>query len=456
MNRFDPFLSRRNLIKGLGTLGILSAVETDTLLAQSTPVAPVRVLCVALQHGWGISGSSNQSMTGTETAFQFPEGLAPFNRIKDKAVVVDGLLTLGQGGNAHDLSYADILTAGVPIRSESSSFDSHMPLSVTPSLDYLLQQQSGKATFRFSAGYYSWGARYHPLSIDNRATVLPFYTSAYSAYTSVFKSIATPVIPKPGDVEVEPRLLKNLFQFIRTPAQRDVFTLTGDEKSKLSRYLDAVADVEARRRPAMTSGGNQTLAAIPTATQTSLQGLSSYLDMIKVGFANNMTTSAVLGIGDIHNIDKFHETHAHSDSPTYWQSRADFAGYIARFVEELDAIIDFDGNSLLHNTIILLTGEVGDGTHDLLCKGQILFGGGGGRIKTGRYLKQALVPASAQGALRREDINGVLHPQVQYVSSSLKVGTRTNADLLRDIGNMAGLSLTQFGLASQNKGNVLT
>jgi hypothetical protein len=456
MNRFDPFLSRRNLIKGLGTLGILSAVETDTLLAASTPIAPVRVLFVALQHGWGISGSSNQAMTGTESEFQFPAGLAPFNRIKDKAVVIDGLATLAHGGNAHDLSYADILTAGVPIRSESSSFDSHMPLSVTPSLDYLLEQQSGKASFRFSAGYYSWGARYHPLSIDNRATVLPYHTSPYSAYNAFFKGISAPTALKPGDLDVEPRLLKNLFQFIRTPAQRDLFTLTGDEKSKLNRYLDAVADAEARHRPVVSSGGNQTLATIPTAAQAGLPALATYLDMIKVGFANNMTTSAVLGIGDIHNIDKFHETHAHSDSPTYWQTRTDFAGYIARFVDELDAIVDFDGNSLLHNTIILLTGEVGDGTHDILCKGQIMFGGGGGRLRTGRYLKQALVPASAQGALRREDINRVLQPQIQYISSSLKVGTRSNADLLREIGNMAGLNLTQFGLPSQNKGSVVT
>ena len=32
---------------------------------------------------------------------------------------------------------------------------------------------------------------------------------------------------------------------------------------------------------------------------------------------------------------------------------------------------------------------------------------------------------------------------------------RTNADLLREVGNLAGLNLTQFGLPSQNRGSVL-
>jgi Protein of unknown function (DUF1552) len=456
MNRHNPKISRRDLIKGLGTLGILSGLQAETLLAQTSPT-PLRVLFVALQHGWGISGTSNQVMTGTQSDFQFPAGLAPFNSIRDKCVVVDGLLSLGLWGNNHDLSYSDILTAGVPMNASSSSFDVHMPLSVTPSLDYLLQQHSGKTTFRFSAGYQSWGVRYHPLSFDDNSTVLPFYTSANAAYTNLFRNQGSSTQPKPGD-PTEARLIDNIFNFIKSPAERDSNMLTGEQKGKLTRYLSAVEETQATVKPVVMESGNEVVTTIPAAGQTSMQDLPNYLEMIKVGFANNMTTSAVLGIGDIHSIDKFHHDHAHNITPTWWQTRTDFAQRITAFAQELDAITDFDGNSLLDNTLIVLTGEVADGSHDVINKGHILIGGGN-RVGMGRYLKQTVLtfPANrtAIDALRREDVNGVLQRQFLWGGNHV-VGTRTNADLLREIGNLAGLQLSQFGLASQNKGSVLS
>lgn len=458
MNNIDKKISRRGLIKGLGSIGILSSLQAEALLANTTTTPPVRVLFVPLQHGWGISGGSNQSMSGSETEFTFPSGLAPFNHIKEKCVVIDGLLTLGLWGNNHDLSYADILTAGVPMGLEGSSYDAHMPLSASPSLDYLLQQHSGKATFRFSAGYRSWGVQHHPLSFDNNSSVLPFYTSARDAYKSLFKTPRGPKAGRPNNAaNADAELVNNIFNFIKNPAQRDIANLNSDEKGKLRRYLSAVEDAQSKAKPIASYGGTEVLSSMPHPKQTGMDDLKSYLDMIKVGFANNLTTSAVLGIGDLHEIDKFHHDHAHGITPTWWKTRTEFAQLIADFAKELDAIVDFDGNSVLDNTIIVLTGEVGDGGHDVINKGHILIGGGGGQLATGRYLKQTLVEgASNIRALEREDINGRLQQQLTFGNANTqKAGSRTNADLLREIGNIAGLKLNQFGLASQNKGSLL-
>ncbi len=446
-------LSRREVLYGLASMGLISALPMRRLLAQNLN-APIRTLFIPLQHGWGISETSNRGMSGTENEFNFPPGLDPFNSIRQHCVVIDGLLTLGNWGNNHDLSYADILTAGVPNGMESSSFEKHMPLSVTPSIDYLIEQHSAKPAFRFSAGYRSWGTAYHPLSFDASSSVLPFFTSAFDAYKSIFANL--PENPNEVEGQQETQLLNSIFRYIKKPAQIDLSHLNSVERDKVTRYLSAVTDLETKKKNQFFSGTEE-LNNVPVKNQNKLIDVSNYLEMIKVGFANDMTRTAVLGIGDIHGISQFHHDHAHSNSDTWWNTRSDFANNIVSFVNDLAGIVDFDGNTLLSNTIIVLTGEVGDGGHNILKKGHIVIGGGGGTIATNRWVRPSVIQGSANiNALMREDINGVLKRQVNFGNThTMKAGSRTNADLFREIGNIAGLSLSQFGLASQNKGDVL-
>ena len=297
------------------------------------------------------------------------------------------------------------------------------------------------------------------MSFDSNSAILPFYTTAYDAYQSLFKNL--PVV---DDLSVnlgenpDAQLEANIFNFIKNPAQRDMANLSNEEKTKLNRYLSAVEDMQLKSQPVVSFGGSEVLSSIPIAKQSSLDDLTHYLDMIRVGFANNTTTSAVLGIGDIHDIDQFHHHHAHGKTPTYWNTRSEFAQRIVDFANALDKTLDTDGNTLLDNTIIVLTGEVGDGGHDIINKGHIVIGGGGGNIQMGRYLKQDLVSGYSNiKGLKREDIKGKLQQQITFGNGhEQKAGSRTNADLLREVGNMAGLNLSQFGLASQNKGSLLS
>ena len=443
--------SRRQLVLGLGAAGACSATSVGRLLAQPAQKAPVRVLLVGLQHGWGISGGSNRAMSGTERDFRFPNGLTPFDAVSQHAVVLDGLLTLGLWGNNHDLSYADIFTAGVPQGEESSAFSEVMPLSTTPSLDHLIEQRSGKPAFRFSAGYKSWGLEYHPLSFDANGSVLPMYTRASDAYQSLFSNLpSTGSTATPAELRRR-RLDEGVINFLRSPAERKLVSLASDERLKLERYLSAVNELEAKRVAPIGFSGTESLRRIPGNNQSSREDIPDYLEMIRVGFANQMTDVAVLGFGDLHGINDFHHTHAHNNTDLWWETRTDFAQHIADFVRDLEQTQDVDGNSLLHNTVIVLSGEVGDGEHDVTNKGHILFGAGGGQLATGRYLKQQL---ESSENLVREDSRGNLQPQLLWNRGS-RVGSRTNADLLREVGNLAGLSLNEFGLPSQNKGALL-
>jgi hypothetical protein len=443
-------LSRRDVIKGLGAVGLLGSLRAEQLLAQ-TSAAPVRVLFVALQHGWGMAGDSNRSLTGSGSDYRFPDGLDPFNSIRDRCIAVENLRSLGEWGNNHDLSYADILTAGVLQGTQTSSFDAQMPLSVTPSLDFLLQERSGQNSFRFNAGYRSWGVQYHPLSFDRNATVLPFYSKATDAYSSLFKNLPEAGVGNGNNAEAV--MLQKVFELIKNPSPAYIENLPASEKAKLERYLLAVGDLQGKKSAVVSYVGTEKLKAIPVAGQSEVANLSSYLDMIKVGFANQMTSSAVLGIGDINNIADFHHTHAHGLSDVWWDTRRVFAQNIVSFVNELSQIIDSDGRTVLDNTLIVLTGEVACGSHDIMRKGHIVIGGGPHLLKSNRRLE---VPVITDRAIRdklvRESADGTMVRQVEW---SAKVGSRTNADLLREIGNIAGLSLNEFGLPSQNTGDVL-
>lgn len=456
MRQLHHTLNRRTLIKGLGAAGLIPAARVEQLMAATSP-APLRVLFVCLQHGWGISGQSNQFMTGTETEFTFPDGLDPFNSIREQCTVIDGLLTLGLWGNNHDLSYADMLTAGVPVGEESSDFNSRLAVSATPSLDYLLEELSGKASYRFSAYYRSWGAAYNPISFDRKGTVLPYFGYANDAYASLFSHLQDTDFSMGGMVASDEQvMMKEVFNFLRAPTNEQMATLGAGQKEKLERYLLAVDNLQTKVESMQTYSGSERLQNIPVGKQTHLANVDNYLEMIKVGFANDFTRSAVLGIGDIHDIELFHHEHAHADDEIWWGTRREFAQTIVNFVNTLDRIIDFDGRSLLDNTLVVLTGEVGDGTHDVLRKGHILIGGRA-HYTPGRYITPAIVEGYNEvRALRREDINGTLQQQLNFGNfHTQKASVVTNADLLRQIGNMAGLNLQEFGLPSQNKGDVI-
>lgn len=451
MRKLHHLLDRRTLMKGLGAAGLVSASRIDQLMAATAP-APLRVLCVCLQHGWGISADSNQFMTGTETEFAFPDGLSPFNSIKEHCTVVDNLRSLGQWGNAHDVSYADMLTAGVPFGEKSSDFSELMPVSVMPSIDYLLEKACGKLSYRFSAGYRSWGAAYHPMSFDEKGTVLPFFGYANDAYESLFAHLQDSDFGMGGIVATDEQvMMREVFNFLREPTAEQMVALGAGQKEKLERYLLAVNHLQTKIESVTTYSGSERLQNVPEGRQTHLDNIDNYLEMIKVGFANDFTRSAVLGIGDINNIEQFHHDHAHAIDDVWWGTRRSFAQTIVNFANALSSVQDYDGRTLLDNTLIILTGEVADGTHNIQNKGHIMIGGGG-HFRCGRYIQPETLTGAPLRALRREDIHGALQQEVPWRENA---SSRTNADLLRQVGNLAGLNLQEFGLPSANSGDVI-
>jgi hypothetical protein len=69
--------------------------------------------------------------------------------------------------------------------------------------------------------------------------------------------------------------------------------------------------------------------------------------------------------------------------------------YFARFLEKLNQLRDADGNSVLHNSMIVYASGNGDGNaHSHTNLPVLVAGSGGGKLHTGRFHKVASMPMS--------------------------------------------------------------
>lgn len=466
-------LARRSFIKSLAGLGLLSTLQAEQLFAQTR--APVRVLFVPLQHGWGGGGGSLGSISGSEFEFQLPDYWRPFDAIKQHCVFVDGLRGTFWG-NAHDASYSDILTAAVPVNAANEpSLGGPFPMPVAPSIDFLLEEYYRMPALRLSARYSSWGAAYHPLSFNRRQENLGYYRTAYEAYNSVFTSTSA---PEQIDTSVDP-VVAELFPYLSQDTQRIIQTIrTGDEtqRNKLLGYLDAVTAVQ-QKAEARASGGAATamLRNVPARVQSLGQEIDHCLDMVRVAFSNDTHRVAVVGMGEQNNAftwtneagvnhvghssytGDFHHDVAHYNEGKPRDAELAYIGWtqyyaqkIANFALDLHNTVDTDGKPLLDNTVIVLTGEVGNGTHDRRHKPHIVIGGGGGAIRTGRWYQTPRADARDIGS---RDAGGTYR---SIASTTSWLGGQhshfSHADLFTRIANLAGLNIPSVGIDSMNVG----
>lgn len=462
--------ARRDFLKGLAAAGVLPAIQVEQAFAQTQ--SPLRVLFVAVQHGWGSGGGAvdNGNIIGSETDFELPEFWQPFNAIKDECIFVDGLRGTFWG-NAHDVSYTDILTAAVPLNAPTpSSLGTHFPEPTGPSIDYLLEQhyKQGEA-LRFSAKYTSWGAAYHPMSFDNRLQRLAYRTSAHNAYSSIFENM-----PTGGNTAAAPRVnpaLAEMFPHLSRETQEIISRVKPSEQEKLLNYLNAIGGLENRMIGQVPTGAaTAELKRIPQSGDRLGTEIDSYLDMIRVAFTNDSHRVAVLGIGEEREqftwkdsngktitgqsqFKSFHEDIAHYKGKGEDNSRA-YIGWttanaqkIVNFVQDLKKTIDIDGKPLIDNTMIVLTGEVGNGHHDRRHKPHIIIGGGD-RVNRGRWYKVPRAPADVLGSRDRDGKFRTIRETTSYLSGDHSA--MSHADLFVKIGKLAGMNINTFGIDRMN------
>lgn len=151
----------------------------------------------------------------------------------------------------------------------------------------------------------------------------------------------------------------------------------------------------------------------------------------------------------------FHHEIAHYSANA--DPRLAFEGWVDWYVKKMVKLTkslqntpDIDGKSLLDNTIIMLTGEVGTGEHDTRDKVHTLIGGGD-RLTRGRWISPPKVPARMRDGVFIGGQNRAGEDVVSTLNYGKDLSILHTADVLKAVGNLAGLNLNSFGLEANSR-----
>jgi hypothetical protein len=201
---------------------------------------------------------------------------------------------------------------------------------------------------------------------------------------------------------------RSVLDFVLEDARGMNQRLNGRDKDKLDQYLTGIREIETSIQKAEQFGvakdpGVETPSGIP---QDRAQYVQLMFDMLALAFQTDSTRVATLLLGhdgdnrslpEIGISEGHHDLSHHFNNEEKIQKLTDidlwYAQQFAKFLEKLQATKDVDGQSLLHNSMILYGSGNADGnrhTHSNLPL--ILAGGGGGALTPGRYVQHGSKP----------------------------------------------------------------
>jgi hypothetical protein len=421
-------VSRRSALRGLGVSVALPALvslgrgqafaaPTASRLATTETGVPLRMAFMSIPNG---VQQNHWFPTGDPKEFNLNTTMEPLAGLKSHFQVIAGLghenATAGRdGAGDHARANATFLT-GARARKTSGR-----DIFVGASVDQVAAQAAAEIT-RFQSLELTCD------SVRNSGSCDSGYACAYQFNIS-WSSPTTPVTPDSNPRAVFERLFgegpkdirsknyakreatqRSVLDFVMEDAANVQKELSADDQRKLDEYLAGVRDIEKRIASSSRFGETpnpdlDTPVGIPLSFADHIDLM---FDMLTLAFQTDATRVGTLllandGSNRIFPDIGVPEGHHHL---SHNQSKEDLAAKVAlidrfyatrmaRFLEKLSNIQDVDGNSLLHNSMIVYGGAIADGNrhshHNLPV---ILAGHAGGRIQTGRYLQVKDQPMS--------------------------------------------------------------
>jgi hypothetical protein len=400
--------SRRQFLKaiGLGSLAAATGVAFRPGIRQARAAEiAVAKRFVALKYCNG-TRYNNWWPVGEGAEFplaQLPPLLAPFERVKDKLLVFKGLklsASLGPGGS-HNAGMCTFLTGTEMQKVGSAEFRSGGSIS----LDQHLADHIGKDT-RFSSlvtgvqpggGAISYRGRLQPVMPDG---------DPLSVYRRLFSGIVDQLgNPLPAE-EVERLRLKR--KSILDHTARDLATiesqLSGPDRQRMQLHLDSIRRMErgfevtqSCARPAAPPVLDlQSHANIPTISRMQL-------DLIVLALSCQLTNIATLtwsrgagqftfpwlGIDDVNQHGLSHTSgNDVAGQERYQRTLRWLSEEMAYLMERMDEIVETDGQSLLHHSVVLVGTDNGQGNgHNITNIPFLMAGRAGGVFRTGRFIE---------------------------------------------------------------------
>jgi hypothetical protein len=407
-------LSRRQFFRAAaGACIALPAFASVANAAQRT--APRRMAFVYVPNG--AIPSAWWPEVPADGSFNLSPTLMPLEKVRRSVQVISGLEALSadpgpDGAGDHARASGTFLT-GVRIKKTAGS-DIHAGISI----DQAVANEVGHLT-RFSSLELTCEKVRKAGDCDSG------YACAY-AYNLSWRSANQPLSPEPNPRFVFERLFgqgaprervanlrrrqqeqHSILDYVLEDARGLDRKLDGRDRQKLDQYLTSIRDIERRienserlpvRNPEMDAP-----AGVP---ESYIEHINLMNDMLLLAFQTDATRIATVtfapegsnrSFADIGIAEGHHNlTHHKNDAQIIDKVKEIDRWYVQRlatFLEKMDATEDIDGNSLLHNSMVLYGSGNADGNrHTHVNLPILLAGAGGGAFKTGRFVDAGSQP----------------------------------------------------------------
>ena len=421
-------LNRRQFLRGLGACLALPAFESvrpfplraaEAALASATAApgaAPLRTAFIYFPNG-AIPSAFWPANEGKD--FELSRTLAPLDQSKHLLQVIGGLDHHNaepgpDGAGDHARANGTFLTGA---RMKKSAADIHAATSIDqemareighltrlPSLELTCdyERASGACDSGYSCAYQynlSWSSPTTPMVPEHNPRLV--FERLFGAGSPAERALN---LKRRQDEE------RSILDFVIEDARGMQRRLNARDRDKLDQYLTGVREIETRiqgveRLGKIKDPGMDTPAGVPSDHAEFVQLM---YDLLLVAFQSDVTRVATLllahdgsnrSFAEIGIPEGHHDLSHHFDNSEKIQKVSEidlwYAKQFARFLEKLQSTKDLDGQSLLHNSMIVYGGGNADGnrhTHTNLPI--ILAGAGGGTLTPGRYVKQTSQPMS--------------------------------------------------------------
>lgn len=422
-----PTTHRRGFLRGLGACLALPAFESflpramaaspasARALATTATGAPLRMAFLyfpngAIQDKWTPSGSGRN--------FSFGQTLSPLEALKHRVQVISGLEHRNaeagpDGAGDHARANGTFLT-GVRVKKTAGS-----DIFAGVSVDQIAAQHIGRST-RFASLELSCDPHRKSGGCDSG------YSCAYEANLA-WRSPTSPLSPESNPRLVFERLFgsgppgqrsatlaqrreqqRSILDFVMDDAKAVQKGLTHRDKDKLEEYLTGVREIEQQIVAA------ERFSKVPDPKMPAPEGIPSAYDdyitlmyeMLALAFETDSTRVATMLLAhdgsnrvfpEIGIAEGHHSLSHHRDDPDMIRKVEQidrfYATQFAGFLGRLESKKDLDGNSILHNSMIVYGCGNSDGnrhTHTNLPV--VVAGNGGGRLNPGQYLQSQPTP----------------------------------------------------------------
>lgn len=400
-------LSRRAFLAGLGA-GAAAAPFVPLLNASGQEASqPKRLLLFYTPHGtiW-----NQWKPTGSETAFTLAPILAPLARHQKKLTVIAGLGIPDKGVGAPHTKGPSLLWTGSTLLDDGSFNRSDCSGGCTygwnssPSIDQLIINAVKPPTAYVSLQFGVRCGGNNPASrMIYSASKQPLepQTDPWAAFARLFGGTATPSVLAQQRAE-----RKSSIDIVKAELDALRLRAAAADRVKIDAHLASLRTIETRLAASQAACAPPALGTKLTAGDAANTPtvMDRQFDLIAAALACDMTRFAsyqhTIGDNDgtvyswLDITDSHHSmTHApDSDSATWGKLQKIYTWYatkLAELLDRLDAVPEGTG-TLLDNTIVVWGSELGKAnSHSFAQVPFVVAGGGGGALRTGRFLQPA-------------------------------------------------------------------